>query len=183
MLQIEEKKKKKPEALYSARLKSDTRQRFIEAYERTCGNVSASCEYAGISRQTYYRWIKSLTPVNIRFRERIKLVRANDRLVDLAESRLMQKVADGDIAAIIFTLKTKGRDRGWNERDGLDFGRGYTERKSLVQSGAEAFMLWLTEYPNAQREEREVMLIGFAERLKIDVDELASEVGFDLRRD
>ncbi|MBK9173221.1 MAG: hypothetical protein IPM28_09485 [Chloracidobacterium sp.] len=182
MLQIEEKTDEPGAAMSRVSEKSGTRRRFIEAYERTCGNVSASCEYAGISRQTYYRWIKSLTPVNVRFRERIKLVRANDRLVDLAESRLMQKVADGDIAAIIFTLKTKGRDRGWNERDGLDFGRGRTETKSMVKSGAEAYLLWLTDYPNSSRKEREVMLNAFAHRLKIGVDELAEEVGIMRRR-
>ncbi len=183
MLQIEEKNDEPRAEVSRVGEKSDTRMRFLEAFERTCGNVSASCEYAGISRQTYYRWIKSLTPVNIRFRERLKLIRANDRLVDLAESRLMQKVADGDIAAIIFTLKTKGRDRGWNQRDGLAFDREHTDRRNVIKSGAEAFMLWLTEYPKTSSQEREVMLNAFADRLKISVDELASEVGFHLRKD
>ena len=44
-------------------------------------------------------------------------------------------------------------------------------------------MLWLTDYPNASSEEREVMLKAFADRLKIDVDELASEVGFTFGND
>src|SRR6187551_1816238 len=96
--------------------RQSTRQKFLDAFETTCGNVSASCEYAGISRQTYYRWLRSLTAVNIQFRDRLSRIKPNDRLVDLAESRLIQKIAEGDIAAIIFTLKTKGRERGWRER-------------------------------------------------------------------
>lgn len=91
--------------------RQQTRLKFLDAFETTCGNVSASCEYAGISRQTYYRWMRSLTATNIQFRDRLSRIKPNDRLVDLAESRLMQKIGEGDIAAIIFTLKTKGRDR------------------------------------------------------------------------
>ncbi|MBX3297055.1 MAG: hypothetical protein KF762_15230 [Acidobacteria bacterium] len=183
MLQIEEKNDEPRAALSRVGEKSDTRRRFLEAFERTCGNVSASCEYAGISRQTYYRWIKSLTPVNIRFRERLKLIRPDDRLVDLAESKLLQKIADGDITAIIFTLKARGRGRGWIERDKLESNNSRTEMRAKVMAGAEAFLLWLSEYPNASRSEREVMLNAFADRMKIDVDDLAEEVGFHMRKD
>lgn len=37
-------------------------------------------------------------------------------LVDLAEAEIMKQIRGGNIAAIIFTLKTQGRQRGWIER-------------------------------------------------------------------
>jgi hypothetical protein len=95
---------------------SGTRSMFLKAFEDTCGNVSASCEYAGISRQTFYRWKNSHSRVNVQFQKRLELLKPCSRLVDLAEANLMQRVAAGDTQAILYVLKTKGRDRGWAER-------------------------------------------------------------------
>ena len=33
---------------------------FIEAYEKSFGNILVSCKTVGIARQTYYNWIKKL---------------------------------------------------------------------------------------------------------------------------
>ena len=37
-------------------------------------------------------------------------------VLDLAEGKILEKIRDGDIAAIIFFLKTKGKNRGYIER-------------------------------------------------------------------
>ena len=37
----------------------------------------------------------------------------DEKLNDLAEAKLIQKINEGDITAIIFRLKTKGRNRGY----------------------------------------------------------------------
>lgn len=36
--------------------------------------------------------------------------------MDLAESKLLQGVNDGDMRAILFTLETLGKERGWTKR-------------------------------------------------------------------
>lgn len=82
----------------------------IKAYEKKGGNVAATCEAANIGRRTFYLW-KETDP---EFAEAIKDL--DESLLDFAESKLMEKVQDGDLTAIIFTLKTKGKDRGYVER-------------------------------------------------------------------
>jgi hypothetical protein len=42
---------------------------------------------------------------------------AEHMLLDFAEAKLLQKIKAGDIASIIFYLKTKGKKRGYNERE------------------------------------------------------------------
>lgn len=86
----------------------------IKAYEKKGGNVAATCEAANIGRRTFYLW-KETDP---EFAEAIKDL--DESLLDFAESKLMEKVQDGDLTAIIFTLKTKGKDRGYVERTEQD---------------------------------------------------------------
>jgi hypothetical protein len=44
------------------------------------------------------------------------LIVEDERSTDRAEIKLMQAIEDGEIAAIIFRLKTKGKKRGYVER-------------------------------------------------------------------
>ena len=49
-----------------------------------------------------------------------------EQTLDLAETKLVQAIGDGNMTAIIFYLKTKGRDRGYTERrelEGVEGGR------------------------------------------------------------
>lgn len=96
-------------------------ERFYFAFEQTCGNISASCKYAGIDRKTFYNWKKSRLPHHIAFRENLKNIQPKERQKDLLEAALMQQVAQGNISAIIFGLKTLGRDRGYGERPVSEF--------------------------------------------------------------
>ena len=40
----------------------------------------------------------------------------SDAFIDLAESQLVESVRGGNLTAVIFTLKTRGKDRGYSER-------------------------------------------------------------------
>ena len=95
---------------------SETRARFLEAYEKTFGNVSASCQYAGISRMTFYRWLESQTPVNVRFRAKLDRLKPDEAFADELESALVGRVRAMDTTAIIFGLKAKGRHRGGTDK-------------------------------------------------------------------
>lgn len=82
---------------------------FIACMLETMGNISASCEKAHIARRTYYHWLEK----DKKFAERVSEV--TEGLVDFAESKLKQLMREGNPTAIIFYLKTKGKDRGYIE--------------------------------------------------------------------
>jgi len=82
------------------------------------GNISASCSSVNISRSTYDNYL-SKDPV---FRQAIEEVMQFQ--IDIVESMLLRRIREGDTAAIIFYLKTKGRDRGYEQTSTLNIKEG-----------------------------------------------------------
>lgn len=86
---------------------------IIDALTKTGGNISATAQMLKVGRRTLHTWLDKY-PILRQARND-----AFDSFIDLAESKLMQKVNKGDMTAIIFTLKTQGRNRGYIERQEL----------------------------------------------------------------
>ncbi|MEK0436041.1 MAG: hypothetical protein RLZZ530_1 [Pseudomonadota bacterium] len=83
---------------------------MIEALEKALGVVTTACKSVGISRSTHYLWMEN-DP------EYQKLViDLQDVALDFAESRLFKSIEGGSDTATIFYLKTKGKRRGYVER-------------------------------------------------------------------
>jgi hypothetical protein len=92
---------------------------FIRSFVECYGNVTAACNRAQISRQSYYRWIEGKESVHRMFQKKIASRRIEELIVDLAEATVVKHMVRDDkdaLVAAIFTLKTKGRGRGWDER-------------------------------------------------------------------
>jgi len=87
-----------------------TTAQIIEALREKHGNLSAAARFLKCSRNTIARYIDTYPTV--------KAVADEERetLIDFAENQLFQQVKDGNITAIIFTLKTIGKSRGYVER-------------------------------------------------------------------
>lgn len=85
---------------------------FIEAYQKSFGNVLVSCKAIGIARQTYYNWIEK----DPEFKKDIEAVEPHERFLDFLEGKLVEKINKGDTTSIIFALKTRGKKRGYVER-------------------------------------------------------------------
>ena len=85
-------------------------EEIVKVYEKKAGNVSATCSALGISRMAFYKRVSK----NKGLKEMINEV--DESLIDFSESKLIEKISEGDLTAIIFHLKTKGRDRGYVER-------------------------------------------------------------------
>jgi len=82
---------------------------FIKNYKSEL-NISTSCRAIGVSRQTFYEWISK----DKKFKREINEI--EESIIDNVESKLMEKIESGDLGAIIFFLKTKGKKRGYTER-------------------------------------------------------------------
>lgn len=83
---------------------------MIEALEKSLGIVTAACKTVGIARQTHYEWYKE----DEDYRNRVDSIA--DMTLDFAESQLHKQIKEGNSTATIFFLKTKGKHRGYVER-------------------------------------------------------------------
>ncbi|MBT7350802.1 hypothetical protein HN803_08570 [candidate division WWE3 bacterium] len=91
-----------------------SKKKTLEAYMKKGCNVSATCSAIGISRQTFYKARKD----DSNFRQELKDV--EESIIDNVESKLLSKINDGDTTCMIFFLKTKGKDRGYIERQEVE---------------------------------------------------------------
>jgi hypothetical protein len=91
-----------------------SKKRVLEALEKSLGVVTTACKTAGVSRTQYYHWLKDDTE----FAEQVADIASV--ALDFAESQLFSQIKDGNTSATIFYLKTKGKSRGFVERQELD---------------------------------------------------------------
>ncbi len=87
---------------------------FIECLKNNNGNISKACESANIGRQTYYSWLEK----DQNFKQDAE--DAQESLIDLAESKLVENIRENDNTSIIFFLKTKGKKRGYIEKQEVE---------------------------------------------------------------
>lgn len=103
--------------------KGDTKKRvsmqvqkgmMIQAMEKSLGIVTTACRSVGVSRDTHYRWLRE----DSEYRQAIDSIES--MALDLAESKLHQEILNGNTACIIFFLKTKGKKRGYVEKQEVE---------------------------------------------------------------
>ena len=96
----------------NAEFKDITKEAFIIAYKENFGNITISCEAAGVSRSSYNVWIKN----DPEFARKLAEIEPEEIMLDFGEHKLMERIAKGDTLATMFLLKTKGKRRGYIER-------------------------------------------------------------------
>lgn len=109
-----EKVKKETREEKIARETQEKKAQVLKIFEKKGANVSATCSAANIGRRTFYYWRENDKDFDVACKD------IEDSLVDFAESMLVEKINDKDLTAIIFYLKTKGKDRGYVERTEQD---------------------------------------------------------------
>lgn len=95
--------------------KTDIKKKaMIQALEKSLGIVTNACKQAGISRQTHYEWMRK----DLDYAAAVNDI--SDIALDFAESKLHEQIFEGSVPSIIFYLKTKGKARGYVERQEFD---------------------------------------------------------------
>jgi hypothetical protein len=84
----------------------ERQEEFLVTLQKSMGVVSTALQNLHIPREEYDTWIK-----NNEFKKRIEKI--NELTLDYVENQLLKKIYDGDLTAIQFYLKTKGKKRGY----------------------------------------------------------------------
>jgi hypothetical protein len=91
-----------------------TPEQVTQAIIDAQGMITIAARRLGCGRKTIYEYMKR-HPEIVEAREE-----AEERMLDFAESKLFTKISDGDMTAIIWFLKTKGKKRGYVERQEME---------------------------------------------------------------
>ena len=83
---------------------------MIEALEKSLGVVTTACKIVGISRNTHYLWMRE----DDEYKKEVNDI--ENMALDFVESQLFKNIQEGKTSEMIFYLKTKGKKRGYIER-------------------------------------------------------------------
>ena len=86
------------------------KESLLKALEQSLGVVTVACKKAAIPRSTYYKWLSE----DEDFAREVKDI--ENVALDFAESHLHTQIRNENTSATIFYLKTKGKKRGYVER-------------------------------------------------------------------
>jgi len=95
------------------------KEQLLQALTKSLGIVSTACASVGMSRTTYYKYYND----DEQFKSQVDDI--SDIAIDFAESQLFELIKGGNITAVIFYLKTKGKKRGYVEKQELDLGNNF----------------------------------------------------------
>jgi hypothetical protein len=91
---------------------------MLDALEKSLGVVTSAAKAVGVGRTTHYLWMQEDKEYKAAVDE------LSDVAIDFAESQLHKQIKEGNSTATIFFLKTKGKKRGYVERQEVDVSSG-----------------------------------------------------------
>lgn len=90
-----------------------TKSTLLQHLEQNVGNVTLACHMAKCSRSTFYRYYNS----DEDFKKSVDDI--TEIAIDICEAELWKQIKEGNVPCILFYLKTKGKSRGYVERQEL----------------------------------------------------------------
>ena len=102
---------------------------LLKALEKRLGIVSTACKSGGISRTTYYKYYNE----DKDFKWSVDSI--GDIALDCAESQLFELIKEKNVTAIIFYLKTKGKKRGYIEKQEVNHNSNNITGIRLISDG------------------------------------------------
>ena len=98
---------------------------MLNALSETYSNVTEAVKKVGISRKTHYQWVTE----SDEYKKAVDDI--NESLLDRAETILMKRLEKSD-TALIFFLKTKGKKRGYVERQETEHSGNITNNMEIT---------------------------------------------------
>jgi hypothetical protein len=87
-----------------------TKKSLINALEKAMGVVTTACKNVGIHRSTFYEYYNN----DPEFKKEVNDI--GNVALDFTESKMFEQIRDGNTTLIKFYLATKGKKRGYVER-------------------------------------------------------------------
>lgn len=104
---------------------------IIAALKKQAGIVSMAAAAIGCERTTIWRRLKTSKVVAD---AHVEIQEVN---LDRAEGKLAKAINDGNLTAVIFYLKTKGRNRGYSERVDVNANHKHEHKHSIEAASAD----------------------------------------------
>lgn len=91
-----------------------SKKKALDALTESLGVVSTACDIAKISRTQFYHWLNE----DEEFKKAVDEM--EEVAIDFAESALHKQIKSGIPVSTIFYLKTRGKKRGYIERQEIE---------------------------------------------------------------
>jgi hypothetical protein len=106
-----------------------SKETLLEALEKSLGIVTEACEKSGLSRTQHYKWYKE----DDDYKNAVDSI--ENKFIDFAETHLKKQIENGSTQATTFFLRTRGRRRGYNEKQEIDLTSGDEKIKININLG------------------------------------------------
>ncbi len=105
------------------------KKKLLAALEMSLGIVTEACEKAEITRSRHYAWMNE----DAEYKNAVDSI--DSKFIDFAESSLKKQIKEGNTTATTFFLRTRGRKRGYNEKQEIDLTSGDERIKININLG------------------------------------------------
>lgn len=102
---------------------------LLEALEKSLGVVTTACRTVGVDRGTFYNYYNK----DAEFRTAVDDI--ENIALDFAESQLHKQIQNGEVSSTIFYLKTKGKKRGYIERQETEHSGSVDVTTRVIEPG------------------------------------------------
>lgn len=102
-------------------------KRMIEAMRDQLGVVTAAVKQAGISRKVHYLWLNDFPEYKLAIEEMKELC------LDFAENALFKQIKEGNVSSTQFYLKSKGKSRGYVEKQEIEMSIPYKDDPETIK--------------------------------------------------
>ena len=121
---------------------------MLKALEKTHGIVTEASKKAKIHRSTHYDWINN----DPEYKKAVDDI--ENMALDFTESKMFEGIQEGDKTLIIFHLKTKGKKRGYTERNEIEVVKDEIDLSDISDEDLHKFKAQYLDENNGENDEK-----------------------------